>query len=680
MAKKLISILLIFTMILAPMTAFAEAADTDAEIAELVREQYEAFAQSKRATAVDERAMWDMANHALYGRGQDAAFGADSALSAVILNSELYKATVLQALTAAVTQMEWFGSNEMVLYGNAGWYDFRLKHTLAGYDADEIWRGDMVEEPEYTGEINDCDMALILLVGNATSRIRLRRVEANDVETVYNVDFYVADGFNFDNTYEDMEDLGYDVTLAETLTRIGKLLAIGLIKEYKWYAEADFQLTIPNRCSHTGNVYEWEFRSGVPESVRGGIRTENNAEMIVVEEDKEKNRQASVFYQLEETVHLVHDLPWVVEFEAESSTALTLSSTSDTTAGYPYLMKSAATGMRQSGRHFYRQAVMGGNYRPVNLTESDRAMLGVRSKAMSLDFHYAAEFDDTEKNSSHLFRLENRVEEDGSNMVHLYVDGTYAGPLEEEYLYRPGKTLRNARRISDGISGLDFSINYLGDRNHALEGGIYSLKIWENGTDPEGSMIDDGSLVESTCTTAGYFGYTCRRCFKRDISYYADPVEHRFGQDLQMSWNLLGTSYTSQTICADCGEIGTNRDIRCVVETDEEMLVELRVRTDGKLRSTVKAQSKEGVLNLTVPDNDSRLQMLAAFYDEDGKMTEVQMLSAGDRILLPLQEQSVKVFFLNRGNQTPLLPVMPIYAEVVEPEIEEPVLPDDLPW
>ena len=39
MAKKLISILLIFTMILAPMTAFAEAADTDAEIAELVREQ-----------------------------------------------------------------------------------------------------------------------------------------------------------------------------------------------------------------------------------------------------------------------------------------------------------------------------------------------------------------------------------------------------------------------------------------------------------------------------------------------------------------------------------------------------------------------------------------------------------------------------------------------------------------
>ena len=666
MIKRLISMLLILTLVVAPLTVLAEAADADPEIAELVRQQYEAFAQSKRVTAVDERMLWDMANQALYGQGQDVAFDGDSAVSAVMLNSAMYQDTVIQALTAAVTQMEWFGTDKMVLHGSSSWYDFRQQHTLSGYDADEIWRGDMVEEPEYTGALNDYDTAMILLVGTATSRIRLNRVEATDSETVYEVEFYLADGFNFDNTYEDMEDLGYDVTLAETLTRIGKLLALGLIKEYKWYAEADFQLTIPNDCTHTGRIYEWEFYDGVPEPVRGGLRTENNTEMIVVEEDKKKDQKASVFYQLDETVHLVHDLPWVVEFEADSSSALTLSSTSDTTAGYPYLMKSAATGMRQSGKHFYRQAVMGGNYRSTVLTDSDRVMLGVKAKAMSVNLHYAAEFDNKSKESTHLFRLENHVEADGSNMVHLYVDGTYVGPLEEEYLYNPGKTLRNARRISNGISGMDFGINFIGDRNNSVGSGIRSLKIWENGTDPEGSMMDSGTFVEPTCASEGHYGYNCRRCFKRDVEYYEDSVAHCFGQDLQMSWNLLGTSYTSQTVCVDCGEAGSDQEPACIVETDGEMLVELRVRADGNARRSVRVQSRNGVVNLTVPSEDPRLQMMVAFYDENGRMVDMDILSEGDRLLLPLQDQSVKVFFLNKYNQSPLLPVMPIYAEVAE--------------
>ena len=163
MAKRLISIVLMLTLVLTPLTAFAGAAETDSEIEELVQQQYEAFAASKDFSGADERALWDMVLHALSGRGEKLVFDNNSAMTAVMLNSEMYKATVSEALAVAVTQMEWFTMDEMTLHGNAGWYDYQMRHQWVAYDEYGNHRGSVLKDSVFTGTLNDNDVAMILV-------------------------------------------------------------------------------------------------------------------------------------------------------------------------------------------------------------------------------------------------------------------------------------------------------------------------------------------------------------------------------------------------------------------------------------------------------------------------------------------------------------------------------------
>ena len=659
MAKRWISILLILTVILLPMIPSAQAVEADPEIGELVEQQYEAFARSKDKAGMDERALWDMVNHAMYGRGRTKVFGNDDAITAVMLNSEMYKATVIKALTTAVTQMEWFSMDEMKLRGSTGWYDYQMKHQLGAYDENGRYRGAVMEDPVYTGILNDNDTAMILVVGSASSRITVSRAEVTDEETVYDVEFYLADGFDFDNTYEDMEDLGFDVSLAEALTNLGKLLALGLIQEYTWYLEANFQLRIPNHCDHGGRVFEWGFYEYFPYAVDGPGKTMNEADAVL----DETGENLTGYFKLEETVHLFHDRPWVVEFEADSDSELMLSATANGTDGYPYLMKTPARRYHNSENLIHRQSIMGGEHRLTSLIQDDRYVVGVKTSSMMIDALNSANFEHRKDAGTYVFRLENRVAADGSNMVHLYVDGEYVGPMDEYYLYVRGNIPRRVNRTTDGISGMDFSINYLGDKDHPLEEGIHSLKIWESGIQQDPSMIDDGSFFEPTCTEQGFFAYSCRICHKRYPAYYVDSAGHRYEQNLRLVWDVWNNNDTARVICSDCGELSGQHGFFCEAQPDSEGFLQIRAQSDAMERNTMTVVNHPGVMDLSIPMEDPWLEILVVSYDSDGRMTDVYHLDDGDTIMLPLQDHTIKLMFLNKYTHGPMMPQLQVTAE-----------------
>lgn len=88
---------------------------------------------------------------------------------------------------------------------------------------------------------------------------------------------------------------------------------------------------------------------------------------------------------------------------------------------------------------------------------------GVKLSRYNID--YAAE---------HIYRLQNKVNEDGTNMVWLYVDGEKIAPCTDMFGGETG--------TSEWVSGKDFSMGYMGTPRYILNGFIMDdIAVWESG-------------------------------------------------------------------------------------------------------------------------------------------------------------------------------------------------------
>lgn len=84
--------------------------------------------------------------------------------------------------------------------------------------------------------------------------------------------------------------------------------------------------------------------------------------------------------------------------------------------------------------------------------------MGYRDTDGGVYVNYCAVMDDVDMTKSHTYLLQNRVKPDGSNMVYLTVDGTYIGALDTMCI---GTKVNEAVK-SNGLSGMDFSFEYIG--------------------------------------------------------------------------------------------------------------------------------------------------------------------------------------------------------------------------
>ena len=144
-------------------------------------------------------------------------------------------------------------------------------------------------------------------------------------------------------------------------------------------------------------------------------------------------------YQIAQPIVLQHDQSWAVEWSMNvgaNTAAMMLSTESTSNGGQPYLYVRAANTF--VGLGYYN----GSNYYHVG--------------------YYMSDFD-IDMTKTHVYRLVNKIENDGSNMIYLFVDGEEIGPMNQKY---QGSTTYQG--VSDWVSGKDFAFSFMGTSEHLM--------------------------------------------------------------------------------------------------------------------------------------------------------------------------------------------------------------------
>lgn len=122
----------------------------------------------------------------------------------------------------------------------------------------------------------------------------------------------------------------------------------------------------------------------------------------------------------------------------------------------------------------------------VNSNNKSRS-ISVRDLSQSVTFtnypnnthvHYGVRLDQygIDYKEFHTYRLQNKVNADGTNMVYLYVDGNEVAPMMDTF----DKSVNYG--LKDWVVGKDFSFGYMGVPNYPLTNMIINrISVWESG-------------------------------------------------------------------------------------------------------------------------------------------------------------------------------------------------------
>lgn len=163
-------------------------------------------------------------------------------------------------------------------------------------------------------------------------------------------------------------------------------------------------------------------------------------------------------YKLSDTVLLRNEEPWVVEWKA-----------SGTMKNSPFLFSGSQEAAPRNNVYIW--------------TTSTHVNIGYRNDYRSAYWNYNAKLPDgfvMNASTFHVYRLVNRLDADGTNMVYLYIDGTEIGALNNYYIDTDAQT--GTLKTQNWLSGRDLEFSYMGALNFYLNDcGIDYLQVWEGG-------------------------------------------------------------------------------------------------------------------------------------------------------------------------------------------------------
>lgn len=288
------------------------------------------------------------------------------------------------------------------------------------------------------------DDAPILVTETAQDRILLDIPQAScatDPVQNYRIDTYCGDIF-VGSTYRLACTFYGDATPASVSAPITHLTpdTAYTLKVYavgSWGQESEpVILTATTAPKAEAAVYRWEF-DGAELSDKNG----NNALTRLtgsIQDGVHNNSR----YQSAQAIYLLHDRAWSIEWQSEGSWSASprllgeveFSEVKDSFV----LCRRKESGFISMGLH------TGTRYETYGIKLSDHGIDGT---------------------APHIFRLENHIADDGSNMVWLYVDGEEIGPMNNHF-----KATTKQEATSDWLSGKDFAFRYLGDSQYPIGG------------------------------------------------------------------------------------------------------------------------------------------------------------------------------------------------------------------
>jgi len=224
--------------------------------------------------------------------------------------------------------------------------------------------------------------------------------------------------------------------------------------------------------------YRWEVKNSTIESTG----TDEN-EALLLSGNITNGKLNSVQYQLSEAIKLYRNRPWVVEWKASGNWSgfLFSENSRNDIKGNGYLYKSYMSG----------ELIALGEY-----DGEKHQNYGVDADEHKIDF-----------SGEHVYRVENRINADGSNMAYLIVDGIEKGAMDGHYVNGNGDQNNDV----NWVSGKDFSFSYIGTEKYPLKGGVFEyIEVFEGGKEnsEDGKENFEGKIIsilgDSISTFAGY--------------------------------------------------------------------------------------------------------------------------------------------------------------------------------
>ena len=201
--------------------------------------------------------------------------------------------------------------------------------------------------------------------------------------------------------------------------------------------------------------FRWECQNDQMVSIteRGNIENTLTMTQGSITDGKFKN----VKYTLNEAIILKHDCPWILEWRSSGTW-------SDTTDGALLFAGNASSSVADTP-YLYRRH------------NSDFIAFGVAVGSRYYNYGVALGANGIDATAEHTYRLENRIFEDGSNMVYLLVDEQEVGPMNHHWI---GGT--DQKTTVDWVNGRDFVFTNMGTSPHTIGNcTIDYIQVWENG-------------------------------------------------------------------------------------------------------------------------------------------------------------------------------------------------------
>ncbi len=198
-------------------------------------------------------------------------------------------------------------------------------------------------------------------------------------------------------------------------------------------------VTITAEAVYVPKDYRWEFDGSDIACVSGDNTLTKNAG-TTTDGVFSKTR-----YALTKEVVLLHDLPWVVEWKCEGTFLNTNGS---------------------SGARVFTSDDVNANYNARYIFKSNtNGIIAMGEKTTSGSHNYGIALGDhgIDWTALHTYRLENRIADDGSNMIYLSVDGVEIGPMNHYYI-----GTKDQNTTSEWLSGKDFVFPYMGTDTHGF--------------------------------------------------------------------------------------------------------------------------------------------------------------------------------------------------------------------
>ena len=522
---RLTALLLVFICLLAIFPFPQAQALSHADLFDLIAAQYDAYAASiYQANAADDT-LDQLLNHALYGKSKTLHMGPSDPVTACAFGSAMFREGIIQTLAHGIESLHDNQTDKALMALSANWYD-----NSSSYAVSDLWFNTTADfEDDMTRHLlisakkpasqNRNDSALVLVVGSSRSRIWIDRDPANPNRYHVRVTFFDRFDFNKSLTSAMKE---FNGSLGTILNILGPLMGF---KSFDWEATTEFDLELPQLCSHQKGNYRWEDYQGTLTSVSDEGLTKNP--LLIHTATISGTETKANYYELTDPIQLLHTDPWVMEFRYNSSHILHIHPQKVSYISHPYLWMG-------SNRFYAGQAL------PNDWEE------GIASGKAR--YHYGIQTNDYPADQWHTYRIENRIASDGSNMLWLLIDGEEVGPLDNYYIQQKDGRFADQNTKSDWVSGVDFTVRYIGNSSYPLRGKLDYFAVWQNA---------DPLTVQSTtasCTEAGSLEETCALCGITSLRQGEAPLGHEPQTVPGVSATCEAAGSTEAVLCARCSE------------------------------------------------------------------------------------------------------------------------------